>query len=243
MEKEAFDTIVALNKKLEGTENLDDFGKTVFGLLLIGSVRILGPEKANELDFIDLTKNIINEYTKDYRYYHDENHIMNMLSTLHRHEYNQLDEEDGIALTLAIIYHDIVLKYGSHVSNEELSAKRFLSDFGLDEKNYHDVNEWDNNSIVNKVIYLIKATAKSPWDFSYSKGHPVSIILDTDWSRFETLKNARISNILIKEEVKTFGYGEEVYKDSSKAFFKNIIEKHKDVKDKRIENIKIVYEL
>jgi pantetheine-phosphate adenylyltransferase len=119
-------------------------------------------------------------YFKPERFYHNADHINEMLSyiTLYNDIHKCFNEVDITLLQLAVIFHDIVYDPLSKI-NEEQSAAEFLT--AVDELRYIQ-NYNFATSHEEKVVELIMATKQH--NFSHEADHLTKAIILADLDRF-----------------------------------------------------------
>lgn len=232
--------------KFEGTANLSKFGKTVFGIILLGSSRLLEEEAIESFDHIGVTKLIVDAYeANEERFYHNEEHILNMLHYMAEVAPN-MSEDDGVALTMAILFHDVVYSY-TNKTNEEDSALAFIKAFNLNPDILSKVQSletinWSTLSMAECIVALILETKKTPWEIRFPVTHPMAIIVNGDYDNFTHYRRAMIARELVKAEA-TIGFGidNDKFEEGNMAFYKHIIDKFGDNNDERMTNIKKLY--
>lgn len=205
-----------------------------------------------DISNIDIESNIaeiLDNYCNDFRrFYHNFNHINQMIDYLNRHiEANQipLNLEDSIALYTAVLYHDIVYEYSDNIDNESESAKLFLKHFKLDEKINNIDSNWVDKDFFDKVVCLILVTKNSPWTIDYHRFDPRFLIVQADWSQFLDIQTMCISDSLIRSEyIEGFGIKKCFYNKKRKNFLKNLVKnKERYPDDIRLRNIEFLLTL
>lgn len=120
----------------------------------------------NEEEYIQACwEEIRKSYSAESRYYHNLNHINNMISELNN---VILDVRDLDSLMFSIYYHDIIFDT-SKFDNEHRSAMFFKERIGLTGFQY-----------IEKCVEQIEQTKKHEW----SKDNDINVLLDLDLTIF-----------------------------------------------------------
>lgn len=200
----------------------------------------------SKIDIESNIKEVINNYCFDFkRFYHNFNHINQMIEYLNRHiESNKIPIplEDSIALYTAVLYHDIVYECSDEIDNELESAKVFLKHFRQEDKINNIDSDWANKDFFDKVVCLILVTKNSPWTINYHRFDPRFLIVQADWSQFYDTQLMLISDSLIQTEyIQGFNIKKCFYNKKRINFLKKMLknqEKYPD--DIRLQNIEFL---
>ena len=139
-------------------------------------------EKITSIVFnnIDKIKEIFLMYNQSNRYYHNLDHIGEMLKFVEPYE-NSLSRNEFIALNLAIIFHDVVYNIHSK-DNEEKSYELFL-DF-ITNHNIIFFNPHINQKDKEEIIPLVKGMIMATKDHIMTDHVLNNIIINADLDRF-----------------------------------------------------------
>lgn len=182
---------------------------------------------------------IVDTYSEYRRSYHNDVHILNMLSYVlnNKEILNQQSEIDRLALYVAILYHDIVYDPRSN-TNEKKSVLLLKKHFSINnswetQERIDSIEKWESQGFHKKIQRLIMVTRANPWNLGRYVKHPdetplYKLIVDADYSGFESYRQTYINALLIEDECKRgFGVRDNIFETDRRKFLENIVEKYK----------------
>lgn len=191
----------------------------------------------------EMINNAVNEIVDTYsdyrRSYHNDVHILNMLSYVFKNKeiLDQQSEIDCLALYVAILYHDIVYD-PNNKTNEKDSVFLLKTHFHINnswetQERIDSIEKWEEQNFHKKIQRLIMITRANPWNLKRYVKHPdetplYKLIVDADYSGFELYRQSYINALLIEDECKRgFSIKDTIFETGRRKFLEDIIEKHK----------------
>lgn len=162
-------------------------------------------------------KNIKSYYNEPGRFYHNYEHVEDMLYGAHDLLFEEkIDESEMDILYQAIQFHDVIYECKQDALNEERSAR--LSREYLRKMNY---KEWFASEVEDMILLSARHTEELPNITNLQK-----VFLDLDLKSFyNDFATVYVTNAKVRAEWIYAGFAPELVAEKNKEFLEKLIEK------------------